>query len=271
MIGYMREGWKEALRQPFLLVILFLYRMAWGLVLYHFVQSIVTPLLHRYPMSGVDQSQTELFLAESQFLLMKTDISRHYFWLLAGLLGIRMLLTPLLNAGIWYSLSRTDLNSGYRFFKGMKELAKSFTLLYAAQLIVTFGPIAALVSGMDIFRIERVLSGSLRQEAWLLAVCLVYGFLVRLLFLHLQFGRTATRPLLQTAGLFLRRFLPAAGTAVMVLAATLLVSAAVLAATMIWAGFWALLLYQAYGLLRTVFSLWSVTAQRRLFEDVPGR
>ncbi|WJH35770.1 hypothetical protein N6H14_07520 [Paenibacillus sp. CC-CFT747] len=146
MIGYIKEGWKEAARQPFLLVLLFVYRLVWGIVLYRMVQSVVVPLMHRYA-GGISKSQVQLFLAEGEFQLTKTDLSHSYLWMLLAVMLARMFVTPLLNAGVYYSLSHPHLNMGYRFFKGIRELGRSFFLLYLVQMLLTAAPAYFLLPG----------------------------------------------------------------------------------------------------------------------------
>jgi hypothetical protein len=266
MFRYAKEGWKAAIRQPFLLIALFVYRFAWGVALYRLAQTTVLPLMHRYPDPGSSAEQVRLFLAEAQFRILKTDLIQPYLWLLLGLLLARMMFTPLLNAAVFYSLAHTQFNTGYRFFKGMRQLGVSFTLYYFLQMLLTLGPLYFVLPFVkEIWNSHSSLDSLLPALLRVFAVCIVYGFLVRLFFLHIQFGRTQGLPFLRSAGTAVRAFLPILATALVILATALSAAAAAYSSSFIWAGFWALVLYQGYGILRTFFSLWGITAQHRIF------
>ncbi|GIP36547.1 hypothetical protein [Paenibacillus sp. J2TS4] len=267
MLQFIRLGWKSALRQPFVIMVLFLYRFAWGFALYELVKSVVVPLLYRYP-GNASPERVKLFLAEIQFQLMKTDLIVPYVWLLLGLFAARMLLTPFLNAALYYSVEYTRLNNGYRFFKGMKELYKSFFLYYLLQMIITLGPIYFLIP-----IVKKMLSQAVSYEALLVhllpwaAGLLIYGYLIRLAVMYLQFGRTANRPLFQSLACLLKGFLPILGIAAALLLLSFLISVAVLSVVFIWAGFWAILLYQLYRFVETFVSVWGITAQHEWYSS----
>ncbi|WP_040950582.1 hypothetical protein [Gorillibacterium massiliense] len=267
MLTSLKDGWKAAWSQGFLLVFLFVYRLAWAIALYRCIQSIVVPLLQRFPTEKGSQEQARLFLAEAEFRLTKTDISHSYLLLFLILLLIRAALTPLLNAGIFYSLRHTKLNTGYRFFKGMKSLALPFYLFYLAQLILLLPAVfyvwpdvkAALASyNPDSF----INSGLLLKLGGLLA----YSYVLRLLFLHLQLGKTAEAPLLGTFARSLLRLPFILAIALIILLLSTLMGGAVMAITLWKASLWTLILYQAYNFVRTYMSLWGLTAQQKIFE-----
>jgi hypothetical protein len=265
MYRYLKEGWKAALQQPFLLLVLFAYRLAWGVVLYSIVKSIIVPLLHRYPGTQVSGGQTQLFLAEGQFRLLKTDIMDSYLWLMLGLLLARMIVTPLLNAGIYYSLQQTQLNSGYRFFKGIRELGSSFMLYYLLQMILTLAPLYVLLPQWS----QLLFTGSYKSAIMTLlpyaAGFLMYGYILHLLFMYLQFGRASERGWTESIGVVIHSILPIAGISLLFLLGTFLFTTFAASAVWIWASFWAILLYQAYRLIQTFFELWVITAQRQLY------
>lgn len=267
MSSYLKQGMLAAIRQPFLLVTLFLYRFAWGFFLYKICQSVVLPLLYRFPGNDVSETQVRLFLAEGQFVLMKTDISRSYLWLLLGIVIAKMVLTPILNAGILFSFANTQFNSGYRFFRGIVELSGTYALYYAAQMVLTLAPLwwiwpkvqAVFLKGGPY---ETIIRGALPYAGLMLG----YGFLLHLLFLYLQFGKAWANPILRTLGTASRSLPAILGIAVVITAITVLLSLAVLGAVLLWAGFWALALYQAYRLVQTLLSLWGIASQHQLYK-----
>ncbi|MDF2926006.1 MAG: hypothetical protein K0R57_4920 [Paenibacillaceae bacterium] len=271
MFHYINKGFHATLRQPFPVLVLFLYRFCWGIVLYKLCQSIVLPLLHRYPGDSGFESQTRLFLAEGQFVLLKTDISHSVIWLLAVLLVLRMVCTPLLNAGLFYSLSNTHFNAGYRFVRGIAEHWRSYTLLYAAKTALTLLPLWWIspklqASFATAASYTDLAYGMLPQLGFLA----VYSFLIHLLFVYLQFGRVQADSILRTLGTALRSLPLMLGISVLILLATALCSLAVLSSTIMWAGFWMLVVYQAYRFFQTLFSVWAIAAQHELYMTKAG-
>jgi hypothetical protein len=266
MFTYIKEGFRASLRQPFSVLVLFLYRFCWGIALYKLSQSVVLPLLHRYPDQSGFEAQSRLFLAEGQFVIFKTDISHSYLWLLAGLLAFRMVLTPLLNAGLFFSLTHTHLNAGYRFVRGVAELGRAYTVYYAVQVVLTLAPLWWVLPKLrDAFLGASSYTDLAKDLLPYASVMLCYGFLLHLIFLYLQFGRLRSESLTSSLGTALRSLPLILGIAAVLLLVSALMSLAVLGGTVMWAGFWALVMYQGYRFIQTLFSVWGIAAQHLLY------
>ncbi len=268
MMKYLKHGFQTMTSQYFVLLVLWVYQFTWGLLLLHFVKSIVIPLLHRYPSGHLSTSAVQLFLAEGEFQLMKTDISHSYLWTLLGIVFIRMVLTPILNAGIFYSIHNTGLNSGYRFFKGVKELGGIFALYYFVQVVLTIAP------GYWLYPIVRkAFTTQTSYESLIMAVLpsilafLIYAYLVHLCFVYLMLGRTAQKSMSGSIGVFLRHI-----PMILLLSSFLLLLSGVLtsltmSASLVWAGLSALILHQIFHLLKMLFKLWAVSTQYHYFSE----
>jgi hypothetical protein len=266
VLRYIKIGCAEALKQPFAVIALFLYQLIWSLALYKFVQSIVVPLMHRYPGADQPKSAMQLFLAEGQFRLLKTDLANSYLWWILGLLIVRMVMTPFLNAAVYYSLAHTRLHAGYRFFKGIKELAVPFLAYYVIQMILTLGPLAWLLpKAKDLLAQHSTFQAAgLAILPWF-AVYLIYGCLLHLCFMYLQFAKTTGKGILYTLILFVRYSLWIMGlSALLMLLSGILASIAITAAY-IWAGFIALLVYQCFPIIKMFIKMWAITTQFELW------
>lgn len=266
MTPYFKSGFRTALQQPFAVITMFLYQMGWSVLLYKLVQSVLVPLMHRYPDSTQPKQTVQLFLAEGQFQLFKTDLAHSYLWWLAALLGCRMLLTPMLNAGIYYSLAHTEQNAGYRFFKGIKELTLPFLICYVLQIACTLLPLIWLLP-----KSSHILSGTSSLEAaaldllpWLLGL-LIYGFLLRLVFMYIQFALVTKNGVLSTLLTFIRHSLPIVSMALLLLLLSGLLAGTAIIATYIWAGLIALIIYQMHPLFGMFLQMWTITSQFQLW------
>ncbi|OCT16127.1 hypothetical protein A8709_01380 [Paenibacillus pectinilyticus] len=265
MATYIKSGFRAALQQPFATIILFLYQMGWGVLLYKFIQGILVPLMHRFPGAEQPKQALQIFLAEGQFQLLKTDLSYPYLGWLAALLCTRMLLTPLLNGGVYYSLTHAHQNAGYRFFRGMKKLMLPFLLVYLIRIALSLLPLIWLVP-----KAKYILghSSSYEQVAtsllpWILSV-LIYGFLLQLLFMYVQFAIAAKLGILSTVLSFFRYSLPIIGLALTLLLFAGLLAGVTVTATYVWAGLVALIIYQLYPIFHIFIQIWGISSQYQL-------
>lgn len=265
MTTYIKSGFRAALQQPFATIVLFLYQMGWGILLYKLVQGILIPLMHRFPGADQPKQALQLFLAESQFRLLKTDLSYHYLGWLAALLCVRMLMTPLLNGGVYYSLTHSHQNAGYRFFRGMKKLMLPFLLVYLIRMGLSLFPLIWIYP-----KAKYVLghSASYEQVAqqllpWVIGL-LAYGFLLQLLFMYVQFAIAAKLGIVSTVISFFRYSLPIVGLAITLLLLTGLLAGVTVTATYLWAGLAALIIYQVYPIFHIFIQIWGISSQYQL-------
>ncbi|WP_174807027.1 hypothetical protein [Paenibacillus elgii] len=268
MWNRIKKGWVIAWHQPFAVFALFFYNLLWGVVLYKLIQSVVLPLLHRYPGGALPGESVRLFWVEGQFQLMKTDLIVPYLWTGLGLIGLRMLLHPALNAGVFYSLRHGELNAGYRFVAGIRKLFFPFLGLYALQLVLSIGPLYWLVPyAAKQFAVHASYISLGQALLPALALYAAYLFLLQLLFLFLQIGKTDGRSSLYTL-LFAFRHLPVIALAALAVAAlSLVLAAAVMVSSFWWAGFAALVLMQAYRLVQMFFKVWEIGTQYALWAE----
>ncbi|SEC22431.1 hypothetical protein [Paenibacillus sp. GP183] len=268
MRRYLKSGFTMALHQPFAVILMFLYQAGWGVLLYKMIQSILLPLMHRYPGAEQPAFALKLFLAESQFQLFKTDLIQPYIWWLASLFVLRMLVTPLLNAGIYYSLAHPELNAGYRFVKGIRELSLRFFLAYIVQISLTLTPLFWLVPKFQTSWSTQssYVSALTAIMPWLIAY-LFYSYLLRLCFTYIQFTQVSRVPLLSSFSILLRHGGLILMIGIILLIFSGLLTGTVMTAAYIWTGFIALLIYQLYPFCNMFLQIWSLSAQFQLWSS----
>jgi hypothetical protein len=266
MLKYCAAGWKMTLWNPFLIFSLFLYQLLWGLFLYRFVQSVVVPLLHRYPGEGMTADLQAIFAAESRFRLMKTDLADPYLWTLAAVFVVRMALTPVLNAGIYHSIQQTHVDGKRSFLEGVRRWSFPFFWLYLGQTALSFAPLLWLIPRAGSLTEELFLEGRIDAQPALLAACyLAYTVFVKLAAMYAQFGLVAGTGRLRALKLLLMRFPKAAALSALILGAYALVAVLGAALSIAAAGLAAVVLYQTYHLIKAVFKLWEIGAQHQYF------
>lgn len=262
MRRHLKQGWWLTGQHFFIVIVLFLYELLWGFFLYRTIDSIITPLLQRYPGAEGGEDAVRLFLTEAQFQLMKTDLIHPYLWLFASLLAGRMLITPLVNAGLFYSLHASESEGGTRFLAGIRAAWKPVTLLYFLEVALTIVPGIWLVP-----RLYHALIGSdTLAELSASALPLAGGWfagavLLHLLFLAMQFGAVSGKGALGGLGDALKKLLPFAGVSLFMWAIGLALSLTAASVSMLWAGLLALILHQGFHFVRTIMKVWTVATQ----------
>lgn len=261
-------GWDTTLRHKYVLVLLFLYRLLWGFFLYRFVDGIVTPILARYPGDHPNANAAQLFLVEAQFRLLKTDMLNETLTLLGALLLMRMILTPLLNAGVYYSFHHSRDGEGTLVLSGMKRSWKSVTALYWLENALSALPALWLVPlARDRFYAVGSVSDWLRELAPYAIAWLAWGFLLHLLFQFMQFGAVSKDGILRSIGLALRKGLPLIAVTLVMLGIGIAVSLAASAVTFLWSGFLAVALHQAFHFVRSLLTLWTSASQYHVWRE----
>ena len=266
MFNYIKLGWNGTLNQRFLLVALFVYHFLWGFILYRYVSSVVIPIMHRFPDKALAKSTVQLFFAESQFRIIKTDLSHPYLWLLLGLLLGRMILTPLLNAGIFFSLHHTRYNAGYRFLKGIKSLGGTFFFYYLIRLALTSVPLFWIVpAAKNIVQNSYAYDEIIPQLLLYLAICLVYGYMVHIAFVYAQLAKTTENSPFPSIRFVCRHLLSIGGVSIFLLVLTGLVTIVFVTASLVWAGLVALIVYQLYRFIHVFCKIWTLSSHYQLW------
>lgn len=269
MLNYIKAGWNTTRNHPWIISVLFLYQLIWGIFIFKFIQSIVLPLLHRYPGEELNETSLQIFLAESQFQLLKTDLAHSFLWIFLTLILVRMILTPLLNAGIYYSIHHPGTKQIGPFFQGIRAMGKPFAIIYSLQLLFLLSPLF----GIYIYIKHIFVTQSHNYESLFLAVLpfllgyLVYGSFIRLYFMFIQFGKVSHSSLFNTIKMTFRYLLPIMGISSLLMLFLGLISLISLSISMVWAGFLAVLIHQLYHLVKVLFKVWEISSQYQLWSS----
>ncbi|WP_028609503.1 hypothetical protein [Paenibacillus harenae] len=260
---HMMQGWRLTVKHLYIVILLFLYQLLWGFFLYRFIDSVVSPLLRRFPGSYPSDTAAQLFMTEAQFQLFKTDLITPYLWIFGGLFAARMLLTPVFNAGLFYSLQQTRGDgAGTRFLEGIRKTWKPVMLLYWLESILALAPAwwllphtldSLLASGS----IPELLLGVMPWAGlWLL-----WGTVLHLLSLAMQLGAVSGEGIFRSLWRAVRNFLMYAAISLVMWAIGAALGLVVSSLSLVWAGLFALIVHQGYHLVRTLLKVWTVASQ----------
>lgn len=268
MKSYASQGWNSVKDQLYVSILLFLYRLLWGYCLYRLVKSAVVPLLLRYPDSSPNELSRLLFFYEGELSLSLSSTVHTYGWLLAGLLLIRMVLTPLIRSGIFYNLHQeTRGEHGLFFFIGMRKLWKPVTLFYIVELVLTFAPGYWLLP-----KIVPLLLSGVREPILLLHVLpyaagwFLWAYLIRLLLLFMQFGRTGGVGMISSIQALARRLGTAVLLSISIGGAAFVILLLLSSVSILWAGLIGLIIQQASYFLNGLFQIWVISAHYHVWK-----
>lgn len=266
MNGLLKKGWDMTVRHKYVVVLLFLYRLMWGFFLYRFVDAVAAPLLARFPSGHPNPDAAELFLIEARFRLMKTGLADETLWLLGGLFLVRMVLTPLLSSGVYYSFHHSDGKGGTKVLSGMRAAWKPVALLYGLEKAALLLPAFWLLP-----LAEARLAATPSLADWLIglapyaAAWAAGGFVLHLLFQFMQFGAVAREGALKGLTSALRKLGPLIAVSLILFGIGLAVSLTAWAVTLLWSGFAAIALHQGFHFLRSLLVLWTAASQYELW------
>jgi len=281
MRTYLATGWRAAVRHRYVIVLLFLYQLLWGFAIYRMAEGVIRPLLLRYPGVTRDSAALERFLYEAQFRLLKTDLAQPYLWGLLLLLLLRMAVSPLINAGLYYSLRRSGGNGtgasggdssdreggGTLFLEGIRKVWKPVMLLYWLEALLALAPALRLVPRSAEALVTGLHNGSWPGPEFLpyAAGWLIWCFAVHLVFFGLQLGIAGGDGLGTSLPTSLRRLLPMAGVAVVMGLIGAGLGAVSSAVSLVWAGLFALILHQGFHFVRVFVKVWCAGAVQAAF------
>ncbi|HEY4392249.1 MAG TPA: hypothetical protein VGN02_12960 [Paenibacillus sp.] len=269
---YIRSGWSLIKNQLPSIIILFLYQLLWGLFLYRLVNSIVTEVLVRYPDPPPNPLSQALFLLEGPYELKHSSEIHLYLWLLLGMTLIRLLVTPLLQAGVLYGLiPKEERKSGLPLFRGMKEFGKPVFLFLFIELVLISIPLIWIlphVQGVlpDLLRSGTIQITPILKVSAVLFAWMIYCWLVDQCLLFAQFGYLFKRGLWGSILIGVKYVLPGAGISLILGAFGLILFIIFGSVSWIWTGLLALILQQSYPFIRSLFRVWGLTSQYQLWE-----
>lgn len=260
MLNAIKEGWTLVRLHFFIVILLFIYRLAWGIFNYKYTASGVIPLLLRYPGSEQGPLNQTLFWMESQIALMQNSSVHRYFLIMLAVIVFRLLLTPLLRAGVYYSLHNGKQPGQRSFLTGIRLFWRSSLFYFTVETCLLLLPgywivphVAHHLSGDPLLIVTRLLPyvALWGAFAWLTRQCLMY----------MQFGTISGRGAWFSLTCCMRRIISGSGISITLGVATLVLLSLFSASAWLWTGLLALLLHQTYHLISALFTIWHTAAQ----------
>ncbi|MFD2673433.1 hypothetical protein [Marinicrinis sediminis] len=276
MKGILKTGWSLACKHPGLVLLGYLYSFVWGFFLYKYWHAIVASLLVRYPGESLSHVDTRLFWLEFHFQLTKTDLIMPYVWTFCIVLLLRMLVTPLIHAGVYYTFYQTGQVMHSRahvqarekrvFLTGVNRYGKIFSMYYLLRIILSIAPLYFLYPHwMQKLEGQADWSSYFQEIGLSLSLYILYVLSLSVLFMYNQLRLLSGIRLLQGGVMLiqlLHRLLP---LSLILLTAMIFIWGASHFISWVMAGFMALILYQCFHLVRVLFRFWEIGSHYSLW------
>ncbi|WMT41105.1 hypothetical protein RE628_00135 [Paenibacillus sp. D2_2] len=224
------------------------------------------------PRSPPNPLSQALFLLEGPNELKHSSEIHLYLWLLLGMTLIRLLVTPLLQAGVLYGLMpKEERKSGLPLFRGMKEFGRPVFLFLFIELVLISIPLIWIlphVQGIlpDLLRSGTIQVTPILKVSAVLFAWMIYCWFIDQCLLFAQFGYLFKRGLWGSILIGVKYVLPGAGISLILGAFALILFIIFGSVSWIWTGLLALILQQSYPFIRSLFRVWGLTSQYQLWE-----
>ncbi|WP_052380631.1 hypothetical protein [Paenibacillus camerounensis] len=265
------RSWISMKEQFYILILLFIYRLLWGYFLYRFVRSAVIPMLLRYPDTHAGGSALGrlLYYIEGQAALSGDPAVQRWLWLLLALALLRLLVSPLIRAGLLHELHQERKGErGLFFFPGMKTYGLPVFVFSLAEWLLSALPLYWLLPKLYSLLLGGLLDYKLllRLLPYLLA-WMLYLYIIRTALLYMQFGYTAGTGMFSGLLAYLRLLAPSTGASIVLGAGGLVTWLLCAVTALFYPGLPALLFRQLSPLPSTLFKMWGIAAQYHLWSS----
>lgn len=259
----LHQGWSVTKRHVNIILLYFIYQAIWGFVLYRIIDHIVSPLLLRYPKITNSSEAMQLFWIETEFNLMKTDMIVPYIWSLAGLLLLRMMITPIIQSGMYYSLFEMSQGAERTAFrKGIAATWKPMMLVYWLKSIAILVPLVYLLRPLIFIQDpQAAFTSLLDQPGWLWIGFILWATMISLLSYMITLGIGAKLSPVQALLSTIKHTARVLIIGITLTCCYLLISLPIHTLSIVWVTFISFVLYQLLPLVRVVFKVWTISAQ----------
>jgi hypothetical protein len=171
MFKPVHSGFFLMTRQKSVLLIIFLWQALWSWIYFTVIKEVVQNVMLRFPNDTFSPVSRSLFSFEGEFLLLKTSFAVPTLSVILTLLSIRYLFSPIIQAGLYYSLKENRERPLYQFLKGIRKWGLTFYLTNGVKWLLIALPLFWLVDYWSLslesaYRLEQFLSSIISSLLW---------------------------------------------------------------------------------------------------------
>ncbi|MDP5274676.1 hypothetical protein [Chengkuizengella axinellae] len=257
-----KEGWDTTNQLMGYILLFSMYQLIWGIFLYRWIQSIVHSISQRIPISEIKDAQ-QLFMIESGYLISNVDFIINHLTPLIILLSLRWVLSPLLNAGLFYTIHyKHQESSRSLFFQGIVKQGASFLFISFVHLVLLAVPLYWFISFIkNKLATLTSLESIFFNFVPLVLVFVVYAWFIHIVVIYMQWRKTTHNALLPPIFFIFKHFLFLIGFSLIMLLLLGLSKILFSSVSIFWAGLFAIIMHQVQYYFSTYFKILEVNIQ----------
>jgi hypothetical protein len=144
MLKTFYSGWMALNRIKSVIALIFVWHVLWGALFYTLSKEIIAWIMFRLPNASFTPLMNSLFSFEAEFLIMNTSVVISSLSVIFTLLAIRYLFSPIIQAGLYYTLKELGDRPLHLFFQGIRKWCVTFYITNGIKWLLMILPLVWL-------------------------------------------------------------------------------------------------------------------------------
>ena len=258
----LKKGLKVLQMHRIILLFLCLYQTAWAFLLFQIINTILNPIVRSYPNIANQPNAAQLYLLEIKFQVLKTDMITPYLYGFMILLLIRMLITPFIHGGLYYSLANSENQPMHTsFIEGIKLKSKAMLACYWIKNVLIFAPLIIYLLPFikQLSNSSVVIDWSFLLSAETIFICL-WIIAVATTAYCIQLGIACNYAWLKVLNRSVKHGFKLLAITIVIGSIGLLSQAAIHSTTILWYSLFTMLLFWLLPAIRTITKVWTISS-----------
>ena len=249
----------------YIVTFLLLYQMLCGYFLYKVVHSIIVPTLFRLPHSNETHISRLLFWVENYIGFLQDKQTQGYVWILCGLILLKMLVSPFIQAGVLHCLHCTEQKPGpVLFLRGMRNKWICLCLVQLFRLALLILPVYWMIPRL--YLLLTYMQNQFFYIALYVLTWLIYSCVVHYILLYAQFGIVYKYSIFSSVYICFKFAIRVTALIFILGSVHFLLFCSFYGVSLVWGGVFGLITHQCYHLIRLVMQVWKVCSHFTLYQ-----
>ncbi|NDI34824.1 hypothetical protein [Chengkuizengella sediminis] len=262
IVNMIKQGWKTTNQNIVYILLFSMYQLVWGIFLYRWIESVIVSISQRFPDPNIMDAR-QLFIIEGQYLITDGDFMMKYFAPLLIFIGIRWIVSPLMNAGLYYAIHHKESHSSKPLFlQGVFKLGSSFFIISCIHLLLSSIPLYWIFSFLkNTLETYTTPNSLLWNVAPILMAYIVYAWIIHILFMYIQWGKTTNNNIVSPIVFMLKNLIITIGLSLIITIIIGVFTALFFSVSILWVSFFAIIVNQIQYFIRVYLKVWEINTQ----------
>ncbi|MFS1511198.1 hypothetical protein VQL36_01990 [Chengkuizengella sp. SCS-71B] len=262
IVNIIKQGLKTTNQNMVYILLFSMYQLVCGILLFQWIESVIISISLRFPDSSIMDAR-QLFIIEGQYLITDGDFMLKFLSPLLIFIGIRWIVSPLLNAGLFYAIHHKESKSDKPLFlQGVIKLGRSFFIISCIHLLFFSLPLywifPFLKNTLETYTTPYSLLWNVTP---VLIAYIVYVWIIHILFMYIQWGKTTSNNITSPVVFMLKNIVITNGLSLIIIIIIGVFTALFFSVSMMWVGFWAIIINQIQYFIRVYLKVWEISTQ----------